>query len=107
MHPDPVPHATTPAPRGVVGVQPSYVSGTSTIPLLGETIGAAFDRTAERFGHREALVSRHQNVRYTYAELAAAVDKVARGLLAMRFDAGDRLGIWAPNCAEWPLMQFA
>jgi fatty-acyl-CoA synthase len=107
MHPEPVPHATTPAPRGVVGVQPSYVSGTSTIPLLGETIGAAFDRTAERFGHREALVSRHQNVRYTYAELAAAVDKVARGLLAMGFDAGDRLGIWAPNCAEWPLVQFA
>src|SRR3954463_9605888 len=58
---------------------PSYVSGTSTTPLLGETIGATLDRTVERFGAREALVSRPQDVRYSYAELADAVDRVARG----------------------------
>ena len=62
--------------------QPSYVSGASTRPLLGESIGAIFDRTIERFGDREALVSRHQGLRYSYAELAAAVEEVARGLLA-------------------------
>jgi fatty-acyl-CoA synthase len=85
----------------------SYLNGPSTHPLLDETIGAAFDRTAARFADREALVSRHQHVRYTYAELAVAVDEVARGLLAMGFESGDRLGIWSPNCAEWVLVQFA
>ncbi|MGZ6588583.1 MAG: AMP-binding protein [Solirubrobacteraceae bacterium] len=87
--------------------QPSYVSGASTQPLLGESIGATFDRTIERFGDREALVSRHQGLRYSYAELAAAVEEVARGLLAIGLDPGDRVGIWAPNCAEWTLVQFA
>src|SRR3954466_5698819 len=86
---------------------PSYVSGTSTTPLLGETIGATLDRTVERFGAREALVSRPQDVRYSYAELADAVDRVARGLLALGLEQGDRVGIWAPNCAEWVLVQFA
>jgi fatty-acyl-CoA synthase len=97
----------TPTPLDVTLAAPSHVRGSSTHPLLDETIGAAFDRTAERFGDREALVSRHQALRYTYAELAAAVDEVARGLLAMGFESGDRLGIWAPNCAEWVLVQFA
>jgi fatty-acyl-CoA synthase len=87
--------------------QPAYVSGTSATPLLGETIGATFDRTVERFGDREALVSRHQGLRYTYAELAEAVDRVARGLLAMGLEPGERVGIWSPNCAEWALVQFA
>ena len=87
--------------------QPSYVSGASTRPLLGESIGAIFDRTIERFGDREALVSRHQGLRYSYAELAAAVEEVARGLLAMGLEPGERVGIWAPNCAEWTLVQFA
>src|SRR3954447_9847355 len=86
---------------------PSYVSGTSTTPLLGETIGATLDRTVERFGAREALVSRHQGLRYTYAELAEAVERVARGLLALGLEPGERVGIWAPNCAEWALVQFA
>jgi fatty-acyl-CoA synthase len=86
---------------------PAYVSGTSRIPLLGETIGATLDRTVERFGEREALVSRPQVVRYSYAELGDAVDRVARGLLALGLEHGDRLGIWAPNCAEWVLVQLA
>jgi fatty-acyl-CoA synthase len=88
-------------------VEPSYVSGVSSTPLLGETIGATFDRTVARFGEREALVSRRQEQRYTYAQLAEAVDRVARGLLAAGIDAGERVGIWAPNCSEWALVQFA
>jgi fatty-acyl-CoA synthase len=88
-------------------VEPSYVSGVSSTPLLGATIGATFDRTVARFGEREALVSRRQEQRYTYAELAEAVDRVARGLLAAGLEQGERVGIWAPNCTEWALVQFA
>jgi fatty-acyl-CoA synthase len=86
---------------------PSYVHGASGTPLLGETIGATFDSCVARFGEREALVSRHQGRRYTWAELAREVERVANGLLALDLRAGDRLGIWAPNCAEWALVQFA
>ena len=85
----------------------SYASGTSTVPLLGETIGANFERTVDRFGEREALVSCHQGIRYTYAQLNDAVDDVARGLLARGLDIGDRVGIWSPNYAEWTIVQLA
>jgi fatty-acyl-CoA synthase len=85
----------------------SYSHGVATTPLLGETIGASLDRAVERYPSRDALVVRHQALRYTYAELGAAVDRVARGLLALGLERGDRLGIWAPNCAEWVLVQFA
>jgi fatty-acyl-CoA synthase len=85
----------------------SHAIGTTDIPLLEETIGAAFERTVASHPEREALVSRHQGLRYTYAELDAAVDEVARGLLALGLERGDRLGIWSPNCAEWVLVQFA
>jgi fatty-acyl-CoA synthase len=85
----------------------SYTSGVTQTPLLGETIGANLERTAERFGDREALVSRHQGLRYTYAELDAEVDRVGRGLLALGLEKGERVGIWAPNCAEWALVQYA
>jgi len=86
---------------------PSYVSGTSTVPLIGETIGACFDRIAREHAARDALISRHQNLRWTYAELADRVDRVAAGLLRLGLEPGDRIGIWAPNCAEWALTQFA
>jgi len=85
----------------------SYSHGTSETPLLGDTIGAHFERTAARFADRPALVSRHQDVRMTYAELDAAIDAVAGGLLRAGIGAGDRVGIWAPNCAEWILVQYA
>jgi fatty-acyl-CoA synthase len=88
-------------------VEPSYVSGVSSTPLLGETIGATFDRTVARFDVREALVSRHQDERYSYAQLSEAVERVARGLLALGLEPGERVGIWAPNCTEWALVQFA
>jgi fatty-acyl-CoA synthase len=85
----------------------SYANGPSTQPLLGETIGENLQRSAARVPDNLALVSRHQNRRYTYAELNAAVDEVARGLLALGLEAGDRIGIWSPNCAEWVLVQYA
>jgi len=85
----------------------SYASGPSVVPLLGETIGANLARTVARVPDRVALVSCHQGLRYTYAELDAAVDVVARGLLDLGVDKGDRVGIWSPNVAEWVLVQFA
>jgi fatty-acyl-CoA synthase len=85
----------------------SYSHGASDAELLGRTIGANLEETARRFPEREALVSRHQNVRYTYAELDGAVDVVARSLLARGIEAGDRIGIWSPNNAEWVLVQYA
>ncbi|MDK2125809.1 AMP-binding protein [Parachitinimonas caeni] len=86
---------------------PSYVSGTSSQPLLGQTIGANFDAAAARWSDREALVVRHQHVRWSYAELKQKVDACAAHLLALGLEPGDRIGIWAPNCAEWVVMQFA
>jgi len=87
--------------------QLSYVSGTSDKPLLGLTIGAQFDATCEAHPDRTALVSRHQKIRWSYAELKARVDALAAGLLALGLEPGDRVGVWAPNCAEWALTQFA
>jgi len=85
----------------------SYSSGESATPLLGATIGGNFDDTVRRFGGREALVDRTAGRRWTYAELAADVDTLAFGLLEMGIVKGDRVGIWAPNCAEWVLTQYA
>jgi fatty-acyl-CoA synthase len=85
----------------------SYARGSAATPLLEETIGANFDRTVERFGEREALVSCIQQLRYTYRQLGAAVDELARGLIAAGLQRGDRVGIWSPNCAEWTLVQYA
>jgi fatty-acyl-CoA synthase len=86
---------------------PSYSHGTFDVPLLGDTIGGYFERTAARFGDRPALISQQQDVRLTYAQLDAAIDAVAGGLLRAGIEAGDRVGIWAPNCAEWILVQYA
>ena len=85
----------------------SYAHGAVDTPLLGETIGESLERTVERFPDREALVVRHQGVRLSYAELNDQVDVLARALMSAGLEPGDRLGIWAPNCAEWVLTQFA
>src|SRR4051812_25800758 len=85
----------------------SYAHGTSTTPLLGETIGDNLDRAVREHGDREALVVRHQGVRLSYAELGTQVDRAARALVAAGLQPGDRVGIWAPNCAEWVLIQYA
>jgi fatty-acyl-CoA synthase len=85
----------------------SYSSGDSQTPLLGDTIGSNFDATVRAFGDREALVDCPTGRRWTYAELAADVDALALGLLEAGVAKGDRVGIWAPNCAEWTLTQYA
>jgi fatty-acyl-CoA synthase len=85
----------------------SYFSATSDKPLVYETIGACFDRTADRFGDRDGLIVRHQNIKWTYAEYRREVDRFAAGLLSLGIKKGDRVGVWAPNCHEWCLTQFA
>jgi fatty-acyl-CoA synthase len=85
----------------------SYDNGTSAVPLLGQTIGDNLRETVRRFPDREALVSRHQGLRYTYAALDEAIDQVGRGLLELGIERRQRVGIWSPNCAEWILVQYA
>jgi fatty-acyl-CoA synthase len=86
---------------------PSYASGTSDVPLLGDTIGDDFDRTAAAHPDGEALVEVATGRRWTYAQLREEVDVVALGLHALGLGKGDRIGIWAPNVAEWTLVQYA
>src|SRR3954451_13144592 len=85
----------------------SYAHGTSLTSLLGETIGANLDRAVAAYADRDALVVRRQEVRWTYAELGERVDRLARALVAGGLEPGDRVGIWAPNCAEWVVVQYA
>lgn len=85
----------------------SYTSGTSDTPLLGLTIGDMFDQTAATYPDQPALISRHQNIRLTYRELQAQVDRCARALLHLGIAKGQRVGIWSPNRAEWCITQFA
>ncbi|XKU39579.1 AMP-binding protein [Pseudomonas [fluorescens] ATCC 17400] len=85
----------------------SYSRGPQDKALLAMTIGQAFDRTVAQYPQGEALVVRHQQLRYTWQQLAEAVDLHARALLALGLQAGDRLGIWAPNCAQWCISQVA
>ena len=85
----------------------SYVSGASERALLGLTIGAQLDRTAARFPDNEALVVRHQDVRWSYGAFTEKVDEFAAGLLALGLEPGDRIGIWSPNNSEWAVTQFA
>jgi fatty-acyl-CoA synthase len=87
--------------------QPSYVHGASDIPLIGETIGAHFDRVVARFPERDALIVRHQNISWNYRELQCEVDAFAAGLIALGLKPGERVGIWSPNNAEWVITQFA
>jgi fatty-acyl-CoA synthase len=86
---------------------PSYVHGTSTTPLLGETIGHNLRRTVERYGDREALVVVSQGYRATWRQLWDETTKVALGLLAFGVEKGDRVGLWSPNRFEWVVTQFA
>jgi fatty-acyl-CoA synthase len=90
------------------GVAPvlSYASGTSEAPLLDDTIGGVLDRIAAQQPDAEALVEVQNGRRWTYAELRASAEDIALGLLAAGVNRGDRVGIWAPNVAEWTLLQF-
>ena len=86
---------------------PSYVSGASTTSLIGETIGVHFACAADRWRDLEALVVRHQNVRWTYGDLKQRSDRLAAGLLSLGLAPGDRIGMWSPNNSEWVVTQFA
>jgi len=85
----------------------SYSHGASATPLLGETIGASLRRVAAAHPDAEVLVDVPTNRRWTYAAFDAETDTLARGLIAAGLAAGDRVGIWAPNCAEWVQLQYA
>ena len=85
----------------------SYSSGPSSTPLLTETIGANLDRTAAEHPGRDALVDVPSGRRWTYSEFLADVELLAAGLLVAGVGTGDRVGIWAPNCPEWVLTQYA
>ena len=85
----------------------SYVHGTSDKALIGDTIGAHFDKAVARWPNQEALVVRQQAVRWTYAEFKLRVDALANGLIERGLEPGDRIGIWSPNNSEWVVTQFA
>ena len=85
----------------------SLVRGAAEPALLEHTIGEALVRAAKAWPTQEALVSVHQGIRWTYQQFSDAVDRLAAGLLALGLEKGDRVGVWAPNCAEWTLVQFA
>jgi fatty-acyl-CoA synthase len=85
----------------------SYAHGTSPIPLLGQTIGDNLRDTVSRYGNAEALIVRSQKYRATYRQLWDATTEAARGLLALGVAVGDRVGIWATNCYEWVVTQYA
>ncbi len=85
----------------------SYAKGATSPPLLEHTIGAALRQAAARWPDQEAIVSRHQGVRLTWREFLARAEDVAAGLLALGLQPGERVGVWAPNCVEWALAQFA
>jgi len=85
----------------------SYVHGSSCEPLLGQTVGLTLEKTVYRHPDRLALISRHQDIRWTWDELQTQVDSFAAGMLALGLAPGDRVGIWATNSAEWVITQFA
>ena len=87
--------------------QLSYVHGASTTPFIGDTIGVYFERMVERFGERDALIVRHQGIRWSWRQLKERVEDFAAGLVALGLKPGERIGIWSPNNAEWVVTQFA
>ena len=85
----------------------SYLCGQANEPLLYETIGACVERIAATYPDKEALVVRHQNIRWTFSEYKSRIDALAAGLVSLGVEPGDRVGIWSPNRVEWCLTQFA
>ncbi|MDN4521153.1 AMP-binding protein [Mycolicibacterium austroafricanum] len=85
----------------------SYDAGPTDTAILEETIGANFERIAATYPDHEALVDVTGGRRWTYAELDREIDTVAKGLMSLGTESGDRVGIWAPNCPEWTIVQYA
>src|SRR5438309_4256728 len=94
-------------PAGSSAALLSYAHGASSTPLLGETIGDNLRATVERVPDREALVVCSQGVRLSYRQFSDLTDRAARALLAADIQKGDRVGVWAPNRFEWPVIQYA
>jgi len=92
--------------RRVRTLKESILEGATDSPLLTLTVGEAFDRAVEQWHDREALVSCHEKIRFTWSELGERVNAFASGILALGFKPGDRLGIWATNHADWTVTQF-
>ena len=88
-------------------MNPSYVHGVGTTPLIAHTIGDALNRAAERWGDRDALVACHQQLRYSYRDLRHEADRGARALIAPGVQRGDHVGLWSGNRAEWMITQYA
>jgi fatty-acyl-CoA synthase len=87
--------------------EPSYEAGPVDVELLRETIPQNLTHTIEAHGHNEALVSRHQGIRWSYEEFGHRVTELAKSLMHAGLEKGDRLGLWSPNYAEWTLVQYA
>src|ERR1700752_471903 len=85
----------------------SYDAGPTDTPIIEETIGEDFERTVRANPDAEALVDLASNRRWTYGELNDEIDVIARGLMSLGIQRGDRVGIWAPNCPEWVTVQYA
>jgi fatty-acyl-CoA synthase len=85
----------------------AYAQGASDVPLLGDTIGAYFDKVAARWGDHDALVVPHQHISWSWSELQQRVNDCAAGLIELGLAPGDRIGIWSPNNMEWVVTQFA
>ena len=88
-------------------MQLSHAQGTTDVPLLTETVGENLEHTTARFPDRDALIVRHQGIRCTYREFDDATDRLAKSLLRLGVELGDRVGIWSPNNAEWVAVQYA
>src|SRR5438067_1294357 len=88
-------------------MQPSYIHGTATRPLIGETIGDFLDHVAVEFPENQALVSTFENLQFTYAQFLTEVNRLARALMTLGVQKGERVGIWSTNCVAWVLAQFA
>src|SRR6478735_3367997 len=86
---------------------PATAAGPTDVALLDDTIGDNLRRTIAAHGANEALVARHQGLRWTYDELGERVERLGAGLMGLGLEAGDRVGLWSPNYAEWTLLQYA
>ncbi|XKF14477.1 AMP-binding protein [Halomonas sp. BLK-85] len=95
------------APQPSALMLPSYTSSTAQKPLLGMTIGDKFDQIVAEYPDNDALIVLHQDIHWCYRQLQEEVNRCARALLAIGVTPGDRVAIWAPNCSEWTLTQFA
>src|ERR1700730_699980 len=85
----------------------SHFRGDQSLSMIETTIGEAFEDVVTRHSERIALVVRHQQIRWTYRDLGMHVDSFAAGLLRLGLRPNDRIGVWAPNCAEWTVTQYA